>query len=97
MTADLPTARLSELFNVNHFVVSQTNPHAIPFMSKPRALRRRREHDAAARPSWALRCCRAAGYLLSSEIAHRFRQARPPPPPHPPRGLSILTDRDPAK
>ena len=33
--ADLPITRISELFNVNHFIVSQTNPHAIPFMSKP--------------------------------------------------------------
>mmetsp|Transcript_38702 Transcript_38702/g.121293 ORF Transcript_38702/g.121293 Transcript_38702/m.121293 type:complete len:819 (-) Transcript_38702:163-2619(-) len=28
MEADLPMAQLSELFNVNHFVVSQVNPHA---------------------------------------------------------------------
>jgi TAG lipase/steryl ester hydrolase/phospholipase A2/LPA acyltransferase len=26
---DLPMQRLSELFNVNHFVVSQVNPHAL--------------------------------------------------------------------
>eukprot|EP00291_Cryptomonas_curvata_P025997 CAMPEP_0172163532 /NCGR_PEP_ID=MMETSP1050-20130122/7323_1 /TAXON_ID=233186 /ORGANISM="Cryptomonas curvata, Strain CCAP979/52" /LENGTH=517 /DNA_ID=CAMNT_0012833731 /DNA_START=56 /DNA_END=1605 /DNA_ORIENTATION=- len=75
MTTDLPTTRLSELFNVNHFVVSQTNPHAIPLMSKPRATRKWREHAAAARPSWARRCCGVAAYLLSSELAHRFRQA----------------------
>ncbi|MGK0290517.1 MAG: TAG lipase/steryl ester hydrolase/phospholipase A2/LPA acyltransferase [bacterium] len=30
---DLPLKRLSELYNVNHFIVSQTNPHVIPFMS----------------------------------------------------------------
>lgn len=28
MEADLPMAQLAELFNVNHFVVSQVNPHA---------------------------------------------------------------------
>jgi len=28
---DLPMNRLSELFNVNHFIVSQVNPHVIPF------------------------------------------------------------------
>jgi TAG lipase/steryl ester hydrolase/phospholipase A2/LPA acyltransferase len=28
---DLPMTRLSELFNVNHFIVSQVNPHVIPF------------------------------------------------------------------
>lgn len=27
MQADLPMQRLSELFNVNHFIVSQVNPH----------------------------------------------------------------------
>eukprot|EP01027_Heterolobosea_sp_BB2_P019247 GEZU01027036.1.p1 GENE.GEZU01027036.1~~GEZU01027036.1.p1 ORF type:complete len:545 (+),score=67.50 GEZU01027036.1:489-2123(+) len=31
--ADLPLQRLSELFNVNLFIVSQTNPHIIPFMT----------------------------------------------------------------
>ena len=31
VTSDLPMHRLSELFNVNHFMVSQVNPHVIPF------------------------------------------------------------------
>lgn len=31
--ADLPMQRLSELFNVNHFIVSQANPHVIPFLT----------------------------------------------------------------
>ncbi|KAK7416078.1 Lipase 5 [Neonectria magnoliae] len=31
---DLPMTRLSELFNVNHFIVSQVNPHVVPFLSK---------------------------------------------------------------
>jgi len=30
---DLPMQRMSELFNVNTFVVSQVNPHAVPFLS----------------------------------------------------------------
>jgi len=29
MDSDLPTAQLSELFNVNHFIVSQANPHSV--------------------------------------------------------------------
>ncbi len=29
---DLPTRRLSRLHNVNHFVVSQTNPHVLPLV-----------------------------------------------------------------
>lgn len=31
---DLPMKRLSELFNVNHFIVSQVNPHVVPFLPK---------------------------------------------------------------
>ena len=31
---DLPTQRLSELFNVNHTIVSQINPWAAPFISR---------------------------------------------------------------
>jgi TAG lipase / steryl ester hydrolase / phospholipase A2 / LPA acyltransferase len=31
---DLPMTRLAEMFNVNHFIVSQVNPHVIPFLVK---------------------------------------------------------------
>jgi TAG lipase/steryl ester hydrolase/phospholipase A2/LPA acyltransferase len=31
---DLPMTRLAELFNVNHFIVSQVNPHVVPFLAK---------------------------------------------------------------
>ena len=31
--ADLPMERLRELFNVNHFIVSQVNPHVLPFLT----------------------------------------------------------------
>lgn len=30
INSDVPLARIGELFNVNHFIVSQTNPHVIP-------------------------------------------------------------------
>jgi TAG lipase/steryl ester hydrolase/phospholipase A2/LPA acyltransferase len=33
MEADLPMQQLSEIFNVNHFVISQANPHAVIFAS----------------------------------------------------------------
>jgi len=32
---DLPMLRLARLHNVNHYIVSQTNPHVVPFMSEP--------------------------------------------------------------
>ncbi|KAF2223652.1 acyl transferase/acyl hydrolase/lysophospholipase [Elsinoe ampelina] len=31
---DIPMQRLSEMFNVNHFIVSQVNPHVVPFLEK---------------------------------------------------------------
>nr|MBV6628663.1 DUF3336 domain-containing protein [Oceanococcus sp. HetDA_MAG_MS8] len=39
LKSDLPRMRLRRLFNVNHFIVSQTNPHVLPFMhsSDPQA------------------------------------------------------------
>ena len=30
---DIPTMKLSELFNVNHTIVSQVNPHVVPFLA----------------------------------------------------------------
>jgi predicted acylesterase/phospholipase RssA len=32
--SDLPMLRLSRMHNVNHYIVSQTNPHVVPFLSK---------------------------------------------------------------
>ena len=34
LKSDLPMLRLRRLHNVNHFVVSQTNPHVIPFLGR---------------------------------------------------------------
>jgi TAG lipase/steryl ester hydrolase/phospholipase A2/LPA acyltransferase len=34
--SDLPKRRLARLHNVNHYVVSQTNPHVVPFLRDPR-------------------------------------------------------------
>jgi NTE family protein len=34
LKSDLPMLRLRRLHNVNHFIVSQTNPHVLPFMSE---------------------------------------------------------------
>lgn len=33
VAGDLPMQRLTELFNVNTFIVSQVNPHVCPFVS----------------------------------------------------------------
>lgn len=34
ITADIPTKRLRELFNTNSFIVSQVNPHIVPFVKQ---------------------------------------------------------------
>lgn len=33
LSSDLPTKRLARLYGANHFIVSQTNPHVIPFVT----------------------------------------------------------------
>ncbi|KAF4460919.1 NTE family [Fusarium albosuccineum] len=42
---DLPMTRLSEMFNVNHFIVSQVNPHVVPFLAKDDHLSPQRKHE----------------------------------------------------
>ncbi|MES0873222.1 DUF3336 domain-containing protein [Sinimarinibacterium thermocellulolyticum] len=34
LSADLPMLRIARLHNVNHYIVSQTNPHIVPFMAR---------------------------------------------------------------
>ncbi|KAF2857162.1 patatin-domain-containing protein [Piedraia hortae CBS 480.64] len=34
---DLPMTRLAEMLNVNHFIVSQVNPHVVPFLTNQTA------------------------------------------------------------
>lgn len=41
---DLPMARLAELFNVNHFIVSQVNPHVVPFLAREEDYTRQAGH-----------------------------------------------------
>ncbi|MEN8719588.1 MAG: DUF3336 domain-containing protein [Oceanococcaceae bacterium] len=36
LRSDLPMLRLARLHNVNHYIVSQTNPHVVPFMRSER-------------------------------------------------------------
>ncbi len=36
LKSDLPMLRLRRLHNVNHFIVSQTNPHVLPFVTQRR-------------------------------------------------------------
>lgn len=62
--ADLPMKRLSELFNVNHFIVSQVNPHVAPFLLQTMP-------SAGPRRIWS-----GLLYLIRSEIKHRINQVK---------------------
>ncbi|KAI9712900.1 MAG: hypothetical protein M1812_006769 [Candelaria pacifica] len=69
---DLPMTRLAEMFNVNHFIVSQVNPHVIPF------LMREEEDIAAEAQGTAYTTSSAAGWLYTmsnlakGEALHRM-------------------------
>lgn len=40
LSADLPMLRLARMHNVNHYIVSQTNPHVVPFLRERERLQR---------------------------------------------------------
>ncbi|KAI9033022.1 acyl transferase/acyl hydrolase/lysophospholipase [Hyaloraphidium curvatum] len=59
---DLPMARISELFSVNHFLVSQVNPHVIPFVSGDLV------------PPLSTRLLSPIADLMQNELSHRLGQ-----------------------
>lgn len=72
---DLPMAKLSELFNANHFVVSQVNPHIVPFLEKSSGVRRSSHNSGKAETQKAAnrgggRLYSMALNLLLAEIMH---------------------------
>ena len=77
------TQRLSQLFNVNHFIVSQVNPHVIPFLQDDR----RKVHNVCSCSSAYCSLCltrvqcglfswlyQTAKYCVVSEVHHRLMQ-----------------------
>ncbi|KAJ1915055.1 Lipase 5 [Tieghemiomyces parasiticus] len=66
---DLPMQRLAELFNVNHFVVSQVNPYVMPFLALSNTA-------AATFTSRWRRLLRTLVRLTSQEVLYRLRQLR---------------------
>ncbi|KAL4438417.1 hypothetical protein ABPG74_009456 [Tetrahymena malaccensis] len=64
--ADLPMHRLSEFFNVNSFIVSQTNPWVVPFMD------RGEKHPIVYLPF--VKLFNIVRKLLNSELKHRVQQ-----------------------
>ena len=69
---DLPMTRLAELFNVNHFIVSQVNPHVVPFLVKEEdSIAQEAQQSSgtvAAGPSWL----NSAAELARGEALHRM-------------------------
>ncbi|KAI8972459.1 acyl transferase/acyl hydrolase/lysophospholipase [Pilobolus umbonatus] len=59
---DLPMNKLSELFNVNHFIVCQVNPHVIPFIQKTNA------------PSNVRQAANFCMHMAKTEVQHRCTQ-----------------------
>jgi TAG lipase/steryl ester hydrolase/phospholipase A2/LPA acyltransferase len=63
--SDLPMSRLSEMFNINHFIVSQVNPHIAPFLRNPK-------HKRNSGLLGKLK------FFIKSEIRHRIYQVLNP-------------------
>ncbi|PWY81797.1 patatin-like serine hydrolase [Aspergillus heteromorphus CBS 117.55] len=62
-----PLSRIAELFNVNHFIVSQARPYLVPFLRSELNLLDRR-------PTGQLNITRSLMRLVVAEIRHRLRQ-----------------------
>lgn len=69
---DLPMTRLAEMFNVNHFIVSQVNPHVVPFLSREdeviASAAERSTSAVAAGPGWL----HTMADLAKGEALHRM-------------------------
>jgi TAG lipase/steryl ester hydrolase/phospholipase A2/LPA acyltransferase len=70
--SDLPMTRLAEMFNVNHFIVSQVNPHVVPFLSRDEDVEPPAEikpkNSVAAGPGWL----HTMADLARGEALHRM-------------------------
>ncbi|TAQ91142.1 hypothetical protein B7494_g490 [Chlorociboria aeruginascens] len=68
--SDLPMNRLAEMFNVNHFIVSQVNPHVVPFLAKDQeAIARDVQSDEGSGPGWVYTLTN----LAKDEALHRMQ------------------------
>lgn len=67
---DLPMKQLAELFNINHFIVSQVNPHVVPFLEKEEELIAAEAVGTAFPngPNWMS----WAASMAKSEVLHRL-------------------------
>ena len=69
---DIPMTRLAEMFNVNHFIVSQVNPHVVPFLVKEEESIAQEAHHSsstvASGPTWL----HSITDLAKGEALHRM-------------------------
>ncbi|EPS30619.1 hypothetical protein PDE_05571 [Penicillium oxalicum 114-2] len=65
---DLPMTRLSEMFNVNHFIVSQVNPHVVPFLPKEDGPIISSEPSSSIIPQWVNKMT----HLAKDEVLYRM-------------------------
>lgn len=70
---ETPLTRLSELFNVNHFIVSQANPYIVPFMS--RGLKDRKS-GGSDRSGYSATMTERIARVILAEIKHRLGQVK---------------------
>ncbi|KAM0333927.1 hypothetical protein ACHAQA_000944 [Verticillium albo-atrum] len=75
---DLPMTRLAEMFNVNHFIVSQVNPHVVPFLAKddqlnPATPHQLRQHTTAATNKDSSDWVYTMTTLAKDEALHRLQ------------------------
>lgn len=65
---DLPMTRLAEMFNVNHFIVSQVNPHVVPFLVKDEIAITKKAQSDSIGPGWVYTLTN----LAKDEALHRM-------------------------
>ncbi|KAG0002899.1 hypothetical protein BGZ79_002099 [Entomortierella chlamydospora] len=69
VSPETPLMRLSELFNVNHFIVSQANPYIVPFMS-----RGLRDRKSGMSDRFTIGLMEKIARVFLAEIKHRMGQ-----------------------
>ncbi len=73
---DLPMRSLSEMFNVNYFLVSQTNPHIVPALNLKKRVNRKLGNILEA--EWKHRCRASALASCLSNLCNIFSVWRLP-------------------
>ncbi|GHD06019.1 hypothetical protein GCM10007052_00290 [Halioglobus japonicus] len=76
MSDDLPAKRLARLYGVNHYIVSQTNPHIIPFVRDSNRRNTRGDIIKTAATRTAREWINASAEIMQKPLARRPRLNR---------------------